>query len=114
MMLAGPHGEFELLFTVPAARCDAFLEAAAASGWAPLEIGAATSDAGLRIGIGKEAAPATLDTARVRNLFLEVGGDVEAYVAGLLSLDGASRQRSTGCSASLMVMPRVGPALTKR
>jgi thiamine-monophosphate kinase len=93
MMLAGPHGEFELLFTVPAARCDGFIEAAAALGWSPLEIGVATAEPGLRIRFGTEAAPATLDTARVRNLFLEVDGDVEAYVAGLLNLDGASRQR---------------------
>lgn len=89
MMLAGPHGEFELLFTVPAERCDGFIEAAVAIGWGPLEIGAVTSDAGLRI--STEAGPAPLDTARVRNLFLEVDGDVEAYVAGLLRIDATLR-----------------------
>jgi thiamine-monophosphate kinase len=88
MMLAGPHGEFELLFTVAEERREPFEEAAAAIGWGPLEIGAVTSRAGFRI--PTEAAPALLDTARVRNLFLEVDGDVEKYVAGLLSLDGAS------------------------
>jgi thiamine-monophosphate kinase len=92
MMLAGPHGEFELLFTVPAERCDGFVEAAAAIGWGPLEIGAVTSGAGLRI--ATEAGPAPLDTARVRNLFLEVAGDVEAYVAGLLRIDATLRRPS--------------------
>jgi thiamine-monophosphate kinase len=94
MMLAGPHGEFELLFTVPAERCDAFVEAAAAIGWAPLEIGTVTSGVGLRISIDTEAAPVTLDTARARNLFLEVDGDVEAYVAGLLRIDATLRRPS--------------------
>jgi thiamine-monophosphate kinase len=92
MMLAGPHGEFELLFTVPAERCDAFVEAAAAIGWWPLEIGAVTSRAGLQI--ATEAGPAPLDTARVRNLFLEVDGDVEAYVAGLTRIDATLRPPS--------------------
>jgi len=85
LMLAGPHGEFELVFTVPADRCDALAAAGADAGWAPVELGVVTGERGI-VRLGAEGAP--LDTTRVRNLFDEVGGDVPAYVRGLERLSG--------------------------
>ncbi len=92
MMLAGPHGEFELLFTVPGKHRAAFLEAAKASSWRPIEIGAVAKEHGLKL--LSDGQPSRLDTAAVRNLFLEVAGDVEAYVAGLLRIDATRRRRT--------------------
>jgi thiamine-monophosphate kinase len=82
LMLAGPHGEFELLFTVPAKQRSAFLQAASGQGWAPLEIGRVTDDRQLSIVMDGDLRQVRSD--RVRNLFVETGGNVEAYVAGLL------------------------------
>jgi thiamine-monophosphate kinase len=88
-LLAGPHGEFELIFTVPEARCEDLSRAAASRGWHPLEIGVVVGEPGLQLELYGRRTP--LDTARVRNLFLEVGGDAEAYIAELLRLDIALR-----------------------
>ena len=81
LLLAGPHGEFELLFTVPEEAVAGFLAAARALNWRPLPLGVVTADNGLELNGWQ------LDTARVRNLFTEVGGDVEAYVRQLLVFD---------------------------
>jgi thiamine-monophosphate kinase len=83
LMLAAPHGEFELAFTVPSDRCDALAAAAADAGWAPVELGVATGEPGV-VRLGAEGAP--IDTTRVRNLFDEVGGDVHAYVRELMTM----------------------------
>jgi thiamine-monophosphate kinase len=42
--LAGPHGEFELLFTVPKENKESFLKAAKAINWNPIQIGKATEE----------------------------------------------------------------------
>ncbi len=89
MMLAGPHGEFELLFTVPPACRDAFVANAVAHGWEPLEIGTVVTGQGLQLptDVGYRA----LDTTQIRNLFLEVGGDVGEYIRALFRFDSAPR-----------------------
>jgi thiamine-monophosphate kinase len=86
-MLAGPHGEFELLFTVPADCCSEFLRAASSMSWWPVELGCVVSSPALFIDEFGDGA--TIDTAAVRNLFPEVGGDVQAFITRLLSLDPA-------------------------
>lgn len=84
MLHAGPHGEFELVFTVPADREAALLLAARSAGWRPVALGRATAEPGIELVLDGE--PRSLDTGRMRNLFSEVGGNVERYVAGLASL----------------------------
>ncbi len=84
LMLAGPHGEFELLFTVSDARCYEFTKAAASLSWGPLEIGTVTAEPRLTLPIDGRCVP--IDTARVRNLFLERESDVGRYIDGLLEL----------------------------
>jgi thiamine-monophosphate kinase len=90
MLLAGPHGEFELLFTVPPDRQAAFDAAAAAVAWNPLRLGVVTPET--TICLPYEGVSVPVDTARVRNLFAAVGGDVRAYVQGLLEIDASMRQ----------------------
>lgn len=81
MMLAGPHGEFELLFTVPADRARHLTTRAAQAGWHPLELGRVVEAPGLRLADGT-----LLATARIRDRFAEVRGDVERYVWELTRL----------------------------
>jgi thiamine-monophosphate kinase len=89
MMLAGPHGEFELVFTVPDDRLTAFRAAAESIGWTPLEMGRAT--AAPRLVLREHDGERTIDSARVRNAFLEVGGEVERFVEVLSkAIDGRS------------------------
>jgi thiamine-monophosphate kinase len=42
--LAGPHGEFEILFTIPKAHVNLFLKEAGQINWHPLQIGAITPE----------------------------------------------------------------------
>ncbi len=81
-MLAGPHGEFELLFTVPSDRCSDFRVAAAAMGWHPIELGAVVPGEGFVWRL--DDAWTTVDTPRIRNLFGDVGGDPERFLSELL------------------------------
>lgn len=47
MMLAGPHGDYELLFTIPQHREDAFIQECKMDGWHPIRIGEVTRNAEL-------------------------------------------------------------------
>jgi thiamine-monophosphate kinase len=94
-LLAGPHGELELIFTVPPDRVAAFQAAAEAAGWTPLRLGVVTSDPAIYLPCEGSSVP--LDTVRIRNLFTEVAGDVRAYVRGLLAIDGAMREAARAC-----------------
>jgi len=88
MLLAGPHGEFELVFTVPPAREREFLAAAAAAGWAPAALGAVTAEAAIRVPRGDTLV--TLDTGHIRDLFTTAGGDLDRYLEGLREEDRRS------------------------
>lgn len=78
LMLAGPHGEFELLFTIPAEIRDEFEATARAAGWSPIRLGSATAEPGLRLG------PIDPDATHIRDLFAEVGGDARRFIAELV------------------------------
>jgi thiamine-monophosphate kinase len=81
LALAGPHGEFELVFAVPAARVGPMRDAADANGWAPIELGRVTGEAGV-VRPGPDCEP--IDTTWVRNLYQEVAGNPAAYLSELL------------------------------
>jgi thiamine-monophosphate kinase len=93
-MLAGPHGEFELLFTVPPARRDELDAAAAAVGWSPLELGVVTTEPVCSLRDATEWLE--IDTARIRNLFGEAGGDPQRYLRELI---GPAAPRVVGWSS---------------
>jgi thiamine-monophosphate kinase len=78
---AGPHGEFELVFTVPPDRRLALDAAADTIGWHPVRLGTVTAEPGLAV--AGTTGERTLDTTAIRNLFAECGGDVGRYVAAL-------------------------------
>jgi thiamine-monophosphate kinase len=91
LALAGPHGEFELLFTLPAARSKAFLEEAARIGWTPLHLGKVSVGGGVRMHL--DGVMRSLDTGKIRNLFHEVGGDPARYLKELMNIHGALSAR---------------------
>jgi thiamine-monophosphate kinase len=81
LMLAGPHGEFELVFTVPPEHVAALRDATVTDGWVPQELGRVTAEPGVvRLG----ADP--VDTGAIRNLFDEVDGNVDAYLRALMAM----------------------------
>jgi len=88
-MLAGPHGEFELLFAISQDCAAEFEESARLSGWKPLPIGLVTDEPGLRMELYNGLS--SVDSSRIRNLFTQSGGDPESYIAGLLRLDALLR-----------------------
>lgn len=92
MMLAAPHGEFELIFTVAAGRCAELMESAAALGWGPIEIGSVVAEPSVQLLV--DGRRSVLDTGRIRNLSSEIGSNVDGYVAELGRLDSALRPRT--------------------
>jgi len=84
MLHAGPHGEFELLFTVPPGRMDALRRAAEAIGWDPVSLGTVTATPGLAL-VGEDGTR-SMDSAAVRNLFTACGADIDRYVKELGAL----------------------------
>jgi len=84
-MLAGPHGEFELLFTVPEQAVAAFRAEARGLGWEPQEIGAVRPQP--EISIWMNGCSARLDTRAIRDAYADAGGDARAYLARLLRLN---------------------------
>jgi thiamine-monophosphate kinase len=64
MLLAGPHGEFELVFTVPPDRTREFLAAAAETDWIPLRLGTITASAGVAVENWGRIPPEDLATLR--------------------------------------------------
>jgi thiamine-monophosphate kinase len=84
MLHAGPHGEFELLFTVPAERVPALDGAAGRIGWHPLRLGIATTGPGLTA--AHAGGYESLDATRIRNLFTECGGNPRRYLEGLRNI----------------------------
>jgi len=85
LLLAGPHGEFELLFTVPADRGEALERAAAAGGFTPLPLGEVRPESGIELDDLRGSR--VLDGGRIRNLFEDSRGDVGRYVGALLAMD---------------------------
>jgi thiamine-monophosphate kinase len=87
LALAQPHGEFELVFTVPAVRAAAFERHAREHGFEPVRLGVATAapDAAT-LRFSGDGAPCVLDGARIRNLQDEVGSDPARYAMALAAL----------------------------
>lgn len=77
MFLAGPHGEYELLFTIPVERQQAFEQACIGENWQPVYLGKIIPGKMVHFIIGSiniECQPAT-----VANLFSEANGDIPLY-----------------------------------
>ncbi len=81
-VLAAPHGEFELIFTIPPEQNKRFLTKAQQINWQPIQLGTVTEKAGLRLRTEKGIVKP--DTTAIRNLFDEHHGDISGYVRHLI------------------------------
>ena len=79
MMLAGPHGEFELLFTVPEARVEAMREAFNANHFPLISLGIVRSSRELTLLLPSHRKIAA-DMMPLRNLLHSVNGDLRKYL----------------------------------
>jgi thiamine-monophosphate kinase len=85
LLLAGQHGEFELIFTIPKDSKDAFLEESLNSGFEPIELGKVIPEKEVKIDIYGELIP--INSTLIRNLPTEANGDINHYLKMLLEYD---------------------------
>jgi thiamine-monophosphate kinase len=85
LLFAGQHGEFELIFTIPKALNEAFLEEASLTGFEPIELGEIIPEEEIRINLYEKLIP--INSKFIRNLLFETKGDVNHYLKLLLEYD---------------------------
>lgn len=85
MFLAGIHGEFELVFTVPPGKVNQFITQAQTTGWYPVRLGTVVKDCELQMRIDNTYIK--VDTTRIRNLFDETKGNIRNYIGELFKID---------------------------
>jgi len=83
LLLAGHHSEFELVFTVAKEDRDRFERQARSRGFTPLLLGRTIADPVIRIA---GDPPRQIDSARIRNLADEAGGDLTRYLMELTQI----------------------------
>ncbi len=85
LLLAGYHGEFELLFTIPEKLENKFLINAKKINWQPVKLGSAIDECKIEIPIYGKLQE--IDSTRIRNLAYKIQNGVESYLKSLLSID---------------------------
>ena len=85
LLLAGQHGEFELIFTIPKDSKAAFLKESLQSGFEPVELGNVIPEKEVKINIYGNLVP--INTTLIRNLPIEANGDVNHHLKVLLDYD---------------------------
>ncbi len=85
LLLAGFHGEFELLFTVPPSKEQELYVRAEASGWQPVKLGSVLVEEVVRMPYNGRYV--RIDTARIRNCAYRLTGDVRPYYNEMLKID---------------------------
>ncbi len=89
LLLAGEHGEFELLFSIPAERKIDFLKEAHLSNLKPICLATATEDENIKINLYDNEQ--ILDTEKIRNLAFEKDFSPQKYLQKLMEIDKALR-----------------------
>lgn len=84
IFLAGPHGEYELVFTIPRDKREMFLKACSTNNWEPVYLGVFNS--GNQIEFQTDGLKIQCRPSEVANLFDEVGGDIQVYFQSLMKL----------------------------
>lgn len=79
LMTAGPHGEFELLFTIPDKKVDSFLKQARSQGFSPIHLGRVRKPRAISL-LLTSGQRIDINMAPLRNLLQKVDGDLERYV----------------------------------
>jgi thiamine-monophosphate kinase len=90
-LLAGIHGEFELIFSLPPAREEELHARAATIGWTPVPLGETTAEPIMTIPM--EGADCAIDSGFLRNLGTTGARDVAGYVQALKAYDAMLNER---------------------
>jgi thiamine-monophosphate kinase len=85
LMLAGPHGEFELVFAVPPSRIDAFAESPGERGFTPIRLGTVQERPVVTLAL-PSGRRVDIDMAPVRNLDPTAKAGAERYLAELAAI----------------------------
>jgi len=85
LLLAGEHGEFELLFSIPAEKKIDFLKEAHLSNLKPICLATATEDENIKINLYDMER--ILDTEKIRNLAFEKDFSPQKYLQNLMEID---------------------------
>ena len=85
LLLAGQHGEFELIFTIPKKFKKSFLKEALLNRFEPIELGVVIPEKEIRIPLYDKSVQ--INTKLIRNLPYEIKGDVKRYLKSLLDYD---------------------------
>ncbi len=92
LLLAGQHGEFELLFTVARDQEEELLRRAVSVGWNPIRLGEVVSRPEISLEVyGRDIL---IDTARIRNAAFTAHDNVRDYIQELLNIDGELQKGS--------------------
>jgi len=82
LLLAGQHGEFELVFTIPQTLKAKFLEETGKNQFDPVELGQVIPQKGIKLNLYKKSI--SINSGFIRNLPHETKGDVNHYLKLLL------------------------------
>jgi thiamine-monophosphate kinase len=93
LVLAGPHGEFELIFTVPERGVPALLTEAGHIGWHPVLLGRVIKEVEVRVCSG--ARSVRVDTGAIRNLAPLARLDPREYLHSIMRSHGLCDVRTT-------------------
>jgi thiamine-monophosphate kinase len=85
LLLAGQHGEFELLFTIPEKDEAEFLLVTEKEKWLPVRFGKVIPKPEIQIDLYRRII--TLNSQKIRNLPYECEGDIKLYLKKLLDYD---------------------------
>lgn len=85
LLLAGQHGDFELLFTISPEKEKEFLFFAEKINWDPVKLGSVTSKPGVVLNIYNRDQ--IINTKELRNLPFHSHGNIKKYINALLDYD---------------------------
>ncbi|TXH21198.1 MAG: hypothetical protein E6Q95_04205 [Chitinophagaceae bacterium] len=77
ILMAGPHGEYELLFSIPADKNESFQTTWIQNNWQPIYIGKVTAD--IQLNFISEDMNISTHPAEVPNLFYKAEGNIQLY-----------------------------------
>ncbi len=90
LLLAGHHGEFELLFTIPKEREEELHTAREKSGWNPLRLGEVIEEPSILLPL--YGTVVSIDTASIRNVAGQTNLDIDSHIRQLMNIDHTIQQ----------------------
>ena len=85
LLLAGQHGEFELIYTIPQELEEEFLKESSENNFSMIKLGKVLPEPGIMLPLYENLL--LIDTAKIRNLPLETGTDINLYLKKLMDYD---------------------------